>query len=172
MNNLKLNPIGIDKAIEGLQIALYKELSTLGGSITGFGRVYKNKIDSGYALETHNVNSDYHTNVLDGEKSRFFFYLESMEGDDDLKAKVDIVFMVNLKELFNDVARNDEEFRAVVTKVIKRSRFNQLRPIIGMDHIKGLISDGYKDTNLDYNDFHPYHAVTFQTEINYKLKTC
>lgn len=173
MNNLKPTPIGIDRAISQLQVPLYEALNALTGDITGFGRVYKNKTDKGYDLEAYVKDGDYSKNVLDGDRSRFFFYLnEEMEGDTDLKARVDIVFMVNLKDLFGISERKDEEFRAIVSECIQGSRFNQIKTIIGADHILRLISNGYDKTNLVFNDMHPYHAVTFQTEVNYKLKTC
>jgi hypothetical protein len=52
MNNLITNPVGIDKAIEALQISLYNELQLLNANVTGYGRVFRNAKDMGYVLET------------------------------------------------------------------------------------------------------------------------
>lgn len=173
MNNLITNPVGIDKAIEALQISLYNELQLLSTSIKAYGRVFKNAKDSGFVLETFIEGTNEYRDVLSGEDTRFFFYLhDTINGDTDVTAKVDLVCMVNLNTLFNASGRRDEEFRAIVSNVLHRSRFKQLKIVIGMEYIERLASGLYERANLSYSDMHPYHAVTFQTEVNYKLKTC
>jgi hypothetical protein len=115
----------------------------------------------------------YLKHLLREPMSTGIFYLhDTINGDTDVKAKVDMICMVNLKDFFNAPGRRDEEFRAIVSNVLHRSRFKQLKIIMGMEYIERLASGLYEQANLSYSDMHPYHAVTFQLEVNYKLKTC
>lgn len=173
MNNLKTNPIGIDKAIERFQIPVYEELKKLNASIKGYGRVYINKRSSGYVLETYLEGTNDYVDVLNGEDSRFFFYLyDTLIGNSDLTVKVDFVCMVNLDDFFGTPERKDEEFRAIIVELFHRSSFNLKKIILGMQHIEMLSSGLIDRSNISFSDMHPFHAVTFQAEVNYKLKTC
>lgn len=172
MNHLKPNPHGIDYAIELLQKPLYEELSAL-GSVQGYGRVYKNKKETGYSLEA--LNGSEYTDVLGGEDSRFFFFMHNdLNGDTNVGVKIDIVFMVKLTDFFSDPIRRDEEFRTIVSKLIQRSKFKLQKTVIGMEYIEELTRQIYQRVtssgNLAFFDMHPYHAVTFQTEVFYNRK--
>lgn len=174
MNHLKPNPTGVDYAIELLQKPLYEELSKLNADLIGYGRVYKNRRGDKYTLEALNRNE--YVDVLGGEDSRFFFFMHNdLDGDTNVAVKVDIVCMVNLDDFFSDPIRRDEEFRTIVSKLIQKSKFKMLKTIIGMEYIEGLISQSYQrvfnpEGNVAFADMHPYHAVTFQTEVYYNRK--
>lgn len=171
MNSLKSNPTGIDKAIELLQVPLYKELVKMNPNVKGFGRVYKNKKDAGFTLET--LNGKEYRDVLGGEDSRFFFFMHNdLNGDTNVSVKVDVICMVKLTDFYSTVERQDEEFRTIVTKLIQRTgKFKLKKTVIGMEYIEGLISHNYQKANLSFSDMHPFHAVTFQTEVYYNRKT-
>ncbi|MGB7842333.1 MAG: hypothetical protein WBL21_06050 [Salinimicrobium sp.] len=168
MNHLKTTPSGIDKKIEQLQKPLYRVLKDLNAKVIGFGRVFRNQQPTGIALEVHKGNGEYEP-VLDGEDSRFFFYLHNdLEGDTNITAKVDVVCMVNLDEFYEGPERRDEEFRAVVQQEIQNSPFNLKKTVIGTEYLERMLPDVFKKTNLRFSDAHPTHVVTFQTEVNYK----
>lgn len=169
MNHLKNNPAGIDKKIEQLQKPLYRSLKLLNPKVVGFGRVFRNQRPKGIALEVHKGNGEYEP-VLDGEDSRFFFYLHNdLQGDTNIIAKVDVICMVNLNEFYeNEPERRDEEFRAVVQDQIQNSPFTLKKSVMGTEYLERLLPDLFKKTNLRFSDAHPTHVVTFQTEVNYK----
>lgn len=176
MNNLVTDPVGIDSVIEQLQKPLYKTMNDLaqtqGKEFNGFGRVFKSKVNDLETLEYLKTNGEYE-DVLGGEDSRFFFYLhDELNGNTDVSAKVDLIFIVDLNMLFSSNQRRDEELRAIIADNIERSRFNLKKIILGTEHVKRIVSKPFSDTNLKFSDVHPYHVVTFQTEVHYKLKTC
>lgn len=164
----KSNPVGIDKVISKLQPKLDEAFNDL----HIYGRVEKVKSDDKYVLSEIR-GDEYPEDILDGEKSRIFFYLsESVEGDTHVTAKVDIICMVNLDTLYNSNERRDEEFRIKIAQILKRSRFKQKGIKLGMSYIESLVSRFYEKANIKFENMHPYHAVTFQTEVYYELKTC
>lgn len=164
----KTNPVGIDKIISRVQ----KDLDKAIDGLHIYGRVEKVKSEDRYVL-SEIKGSEYPEDILDGSKSRIFFYLkDSIEGDKDVTAKLDVICMVNLNDLYNSDERRDEEFRIAVTQVLQRSRLRQKSIKIGMDYIESLVSRFYDKSNLKFENMHPYHAVTFQTEVYYELKTC
>lgn len=176
-NNTKDKPIGIDRAIYQLQKPLYKRLNALAvanqKTVNGYGRVYLNESEEGKKLEYYLGNKEY-KDVLGGEDSRFFFHLhDNINGQQSKKARVDLICLVNLVDLMGDESRKDEEFRAIVTEVIgKVQKFELKDTAIGMKYIESIISKPFQKTNIHYSDMHPRHAVTFQTEVTYELKTC
>lgn len=169
MNHLKPDPTGVDYAIELLQKPLYAELSAMNPNLIGYGRVYKNKRDGNFSLEALTRNE--YVDVLGGEDSRFFFFMHNdLDGDTNVAVKVDVICMVKLTDFFNDPIRRDEEFRTIVSKLIQKSKFKMLKTVIGMEYIESLISQNYQKANLSFADMHPFHAVTFQTEVYYNRK--
>lgn len=176
-NNRKNNPIGIDRAIDQLQVPLFKKLQAQaelnGFEVNGFPRVYHTERDGDHTLEHYLGNGEY-KDVMGGEDNRFFFYMhERVKGQISKNVRVDIICMVNLIQLMGNDGRRDEEFRLLVTEEIDRSRKFELKDtIIGMDYIQKLISPKYQTTNIAFSDIHPRHAVTFQTEVTYELKNC
>lgn len=165
----KNTPTGIDKVIDKLQVQLHKAFND---KLDVYGRVEKVKTSNGYLLSEVR-NGEYPQDILDGSKSRIFFYLnDTIEGSTHVTAKVDVICMVDLNDLYHSNERRDEEFRIKVANIIKRSRFKQQRIKLGMSYIESLVSKFYDTANIKFENMHPQHAVTFQTEVYYELKTC
>lgn len=171
MNQLLEKPVGIDKAIEQLQKPLYSRLKKSNDKIIGYGRVQRNRRDKAFVLEY--VNGPEPKDIMGGEDSRFYFYMhEKAEGTPDVMAKVDIICMVNLSDFNIESQGKDEYFRAMVAEEIQRSRFKLTGFTTGVEYISSLIRNGFEQTNFPFSGLHPKHAVSFHTEVYYKLKTC
>ena len=172
MNNRLIETVGIDTKIQRLQDTLYSDLNDT-GAINGFGRVYKNIKGSGVVLEHHDENNEYQ-DVLRSDDSRFFFIVgDNIPFESDPRARVDIVFMVDLSTFYpNSEIRKDEQFRLKCLQTVRESQFEIKGVQLGSKYLNNMVNGYGSDVNFKMDDLHPYHIFTVQTEINYNINTC
>ncbi len=166
MNYTKDNPVGIDKEIQKLQIKLYNRLGL--ENIEGYGRVYiYNKKDTVYPI--HFVSGiDYKELLIDDRNNGKFFFVENHTTESGItisKTKVDIIFLINLAELYPNIPyRADEELKQHIYRTLKKTRFffpSHIEITKGIEALKGF------KTNLI--DMQPYHFIKFSGEVSYQL---
>lgn len=175
MNHLSTNPIGIDKEINSLQTELYA-LSTGRwlGTINGYGRVYRNERQDGKIVpQRHISQGDYEDVFFDDNTSGNFFFLdnETHVTKDGLvyTAEVKIVFMVNLKSIFNDtVGRQDERCRRDAAEFLREicdERFSVKRIEKGVKAVFVNIDR----SKLDIADHNPLHVFALVVDMPYYI---
>lgn len=166
MNYLKNNPVGVDIKIQKLQIKLYENLGF--ENIEGYGRIYiDNKKGENYPL--HFINGiDYKEVLIDDNNNGKFFFVEDEVTDSEMtisKTKVDIIFLVNLANLYPDIPhRADEELKQQVYRLLKKTRFffpSEIKITKGKDAIK--------DFKTKLIDMQPYHFMKFSGVVKYQL---
>lgn len=181
MNNLRTNTSGIDIHLENLQTKLYNAFVKVNSSLNlnGFGRVYINPSETGFRLEWYKGDDEYE-DVLRCDDSRFFFVMNpQLETEDSISAKVGIVFMIDLNDLYQNTERNDEKLRQLAYNTILKSAFKPKKITIGTDYLNrfalGFTGSPRRrniDAVLDFEDMNPYHIFTIETEVDYTFKNC
>ena len=117
MNNLLSNPVGLDSTIDKIQKDLYEQLcSVWEGEIEGYGRVYKNPVNTGESIPDYYQTSkivtpawynskldDYEDTYYDDNKAAVFCFLtqenDSTEDSVVYTSSIKIAFMVDLSKI-------------------------------------------------------------------------
>lgn len=142
MNFTTESTVGIDTIIKDIQTDLYNGLVlSWNNNIDGYGRVYKNKTDSGFTAQYYISENDYRDVYVNDEKSGQFFFLTSNNSptrdEYTFTNKTKVVFIVNLKQIFGD-GRKDEEARIDAMQVLRDvayGRFNIEGYEIGVEDV-------------------------------------
>jgi hypothetical protein len=121
-NNLKTNPVGIDKAIQKIQESLYNKLGY--SNIDGFGRVYRIYVDGRFVPAHFKKGTDYDEvfyNDKGNSKGNFFFYVEPVSNYNttDISSNVNLIFQLDVNAITDSLQRNDEEVLANIMKILK-----------------------------------------------------
>lgn len=141
------------------------------GSIDAYGRVYKNKINSGFVLESYISNGEY-KDVLGTDTSRFFFVVDERKSfGEDPSSEIDIVFMVDLNDFYNSNERMDEEFKSVVNQVLRDSLMT-VNNFYGYERLNTMLSGFQLGKSMDFDHMHPKLIFTVNGTVNYNLKAC
>jgi len=169
-NYIVQNPIGVDKAIQDIQDFIFENLDWNDCSI--YGRIFKLESDKGISPRAFVSGKDYKdifTN--DRQTASIYFNVDDKQTTKEgllFTAKVQIVFMVNLKKInSNSVDRADTEIQTQAIKTVNKIRdFN----------FNGSIDTGLKNVfkNFDVSripkvDMQPYHVFSLSGEIQYNL---
>lgn len=172
MNNLKTNPIGIDKPIQRAQVLLYDQLTALWGiSLDGYGRVYKNEGKNGEVHpEVYVSGKDYSGTLFTVEGAKFFFETSDKSvhtHDTYFNSDISVYFIINIDDIKNVAHRADEEIRQDVFSVLHNSPFREIKSIeVGIKNVASSF------TNIDegkakWFDKHPYHVFKIVSEVEY-----
>jgi hypothetical protein len=169
----KTNPVGVDRMIDRLQTLLYDSLGWT--EYDCFPRVYANEyFDSGLIPEhfefPRDVDISDYTEVFLNDN----LYAQSIILIDDMmsvnnkqfKTKANIIFHVNLNDLYPSVEhRADEECHVQVIKAINQIPFVKIEKLV-----KGLrnVYSGMRVSNILDSDLHPFHCFKLELELVYK----
>lgn len=170
MNYTITNPKGIDFTIQKIQNYLFEKLNW--GEINVYGRVYKNPSEQkGLMLEAYISNNEYKDVFTEDTKNANIFFVE-----DDIHPskdgiiftpKLKIVFMVNLKKAYPNIAhRADIEAEMEAIELIRKKTgftFENLEK-----GIKQCLGEFYTE-GIKLSDMHPYHTFAISGEIKYQL---
>jgi hypothetical protein len=180
----KTNPVGIDVAIQNLQAYLHKQL-VKAWSLTGdsdpafesYGRVYKNKKDTGYVAEVYTGNNEYKEVYWnDTLKAISWFGLsDKIEFDKQNINKVHLVFFVNIEKLKPGIShRADEEIRNEIQKLFGYSLFGFSWESIelGIDNVLREYPGSRRDEGLKVVDMHPIHCFRINLKCIYDTNIC
>ena len=168
----KTNPVGIDRQINRLQELLYNSLGWI--EYDCFPRVYANEyFDTGKIPEhfefPRDVDVSDYTEVFLNDK----IFAQSIIVVDDrrdynhqFKSKVDLIFHVNLNDLYPAIEhRADEECHVQVIKALDKI------PFVTVDRLVTGIRNVYSDMRVGQildSDMHPFHCFKLEMEMVYK----
>lgn len=186
MLNVINNPVGIDVPIRKFQESLHKSLMKAWGLDTtdsvenakyqSYARCYRNKKDNGYIAELFESGKDYRDLYWNDTLSALsFFGLTSLEHDIEEKAKVHLVFFVDLKKLNPTLTnRADEEVRLDVLKNIQTAMFgfSFISVDLWIENVLKEYPGSYRDERLKRVDMHPIHCFRINFTLNYNIKNC
>lgn len=165
----KISPVGSDIEIQELQTIFDDELSAKWSTseYDSYGRVYIEPKDRKPIIY---IGSEEYIEVLadDTIASISFFRISDNAvkvARDTYNANCDIIFFVNLKTIYPNIAhRADEEARRDVVNLI-----NQVKSFKVLS-IAQVYDKVYDDMKFDFQvqpDMQPYHIFKIQTELTY-----
>lgn len=172
---------GLDVAIDGLQRKLYLAIVSLWGldatsakDYNSYARAYKNQSESGLVPEVFVKGMEYKEVMLDDKiKALSFFSIgDSITFDNNLsKAKVALIFFVDLSKVSSGQNRNDELVRQQVVKLVQGNKnfgFSFDGVEIGVDLSLKDYAGARKNIGLKYRDMQPYHCFRLNFTLQYK----
>jgi hypothetical protein len=183
----KTNPVGIDVAIQALQVHLHKQLVTKWG-LTGnddplymcYGRADRNKKDSGYVAEvfTGGLGGVDYTDVYwNDELKAISFFGVGSKTTFDIKNKTDVhlVFFVNVAKLKPSVAhRADEEVRNEIQQLFGNTLlgFTYESMELWLENVLKEYPGSRRDNRLIAVDMQPVHCFRINLTLMYKPSIC
>lgn len=141
-----------------------------------YGRIHKNKTESGYLPQYNDGGRDYVEDVYivdKKNKSNMFFIVEdkhTLVNALTMQAKVKIVFMLDLEKVFPSSSERKDAFaqKQVFELLEPRSQFN----ITGMETGLETVLKGFNVESINNADIQPYHIFAAVGTINYIINKC
>lgn len=165
MANLnKTNPVGLDVVIDGIQNKVYSLIEQWSIDLTGFPRCHILQRNGNKTIEAYLGNDEYSGSLIFSEENKFFFLAgEAVErvADTFYKTVIELYFMLNLEDIYPDIAhRADEEVRVDVLNVLNSlSGISVIKIESNNDKVfarfNNRISQNYEYEYTD--DMQPYH---------------
>ena len=187
MNNVLVEPYGIDETIQSFQIDLYRELVSIWGvDIEGYGRVEKNPMNNGDETPTYYQTSkivipewfnsykqDYEDVYYDDNKSCVFCFLkEDNDRTEDqvvFNSNVKVVFMVDLRKIYSDKKeRLTSKAHKDTMEIFREFGFNKFK-VTGIEQRIEKIFREYDTSKIKFDDMHPLHCFAITLDLQYYL---
>ena len=187
MNNLLSNPVGLDSTIDKIQKDLYEQLcSVWEGEIEGYGRVYKNPVNTGESIPDYYQTSkivtpawynskldDYEDTYYDDNKAAVFCFLtqenDSTEDSVVYTSSIKIAFMVDLSKIYpTSKDRQDSRAQRDVAEILRNYNFEKYN-ITGLERRIDFVFREYLTSSIRFNDMHPLHCFAMKIDLEYFL---
>jgi hypothetical protein len=187
MNNLLSNPVGLDSTIDKIQKDLYEQLcSVWEGEIEGYGRVYKNPVNTGESIPDYYQTSkivtpawynskldDYEDTYYDDNKAAVFCFLtqenDSTEDSVVYTSSIKIAFMVDLSKIYpTSKDRQDSRAQMDVAEILRNYNFEKYN-ITGLERRIDFVFREYLTSSIRFNDMHPLHCFAIKIDLEYFL---
>jgi len=187
MNNLLSKPVGLDETIAVIQKDLYRELSLVWqGQIEGYGRVYKNPVNTGESVPDYYQTSkivtpawynakldDYEDTYYDDNSAAVFCFLtqenDSTQDSQVYTSEVKIAFMVDLSKIYpTSSERQDSRAQRDVAEILRNYNFEKYN-ITGIERRVDFVFREYLTSSIRFNDMHPLHCFAMKIDLEYFL---
>ena len=181
MNNLREQITGIDVPIQEIQISLYNYLlERWAGTITGYGRVYKNRTSDGSVIpewfDSNIGTSGGYKSVYydDSTGSNFCFLVGDNDSTNDgfvFTSNVKCVFAVNLDSLLSSSSneRLDSVVQRDAVEFLRDSDYNTFK-ITGIQRTIENVYSGYSIENIQASgNIEPLHVFSVNFDLQYYL---
>lgn len=178
MNYLKDDNVGIDTVIKKLQKGLYAHLDSEWrlSTIDGYGRVYRNPRDGNVIPEFYINQGEYREVLMNDLVNTLFFF--DVHPDATINngnyglSKVDIIVFVDLKSVYGDFYRKDEEARNTVISFFSKKPYN-----FETTRITHTIDKVYSEFKgiaevLKNKDMSRYHHFKLSGNLSYNATNC
>ena len=172
---LKISPVGIDRIIDLIQVALFNGLNKLGwDSLPGVTyeanhRAYKNETKDGIIPEIYDGKKEYRDIYFDDNVSANSFFLvdDSRTGDKKYSIIISVIFQLKLNKIFPLIDhRADEEAHRDVLNVLERNPTQaKIQSLItGIDNVYS----GLRVDQVEFDNMQPFHVFRVDMEVNYE----
>ncbi|QYS85412.1 hypothetical protein JJC03_09185 [Flavobacterium oreochromis] len=167
------HPIGIDKEIQKIQSAIYKNINW--GNIQCFGRVQKNpKGEKGFVAESYVGKGEYKDVLFDDKFNATICFIEDethkVSKLGELSTEVKVVFSVDLNKIFhNNSKRMDSEIEIEAFKLLSKQGMFTIKEI---EKEVDTIFKGYDTSKIKTLNMYPYHTFAIIGELKYKINNC
>ena len=169
-NNVIINPVGIDAAIQPLQNDLFDDLGW--SKLEVYARIYKTETSGKTVPQPYLNNGQYLKDAFlnDKNNAHIFFDIDDLETQIKgplYECKVKVIFMVNLKNLFPNIAhRAESECQQQAWNIVyKRKEFSDLN----IEKTLKRVFQGYDLSAIQKLDTHPYHVFAINTKLRYHI---
>lgn len=177
----KINPKGVDKVIDKVQVKLYNYLTGLGWSdYESYPRTYKNTRGSNTIPEVYLDSNEYKEVLMDDKftVTSFFLVDDNRTIDEQLITQgISIIFQANLTELYPSIThRADEEMHMAIYEKLKyffgaNAVVNEI--ITGVDNVySDLNISGKLKDKVKLDDISQLHVVKFNLTVGYQSCEC
>lgn len=189
MNNVLTTPIGLDKAIQNVQVDLYNALiEKWDGDIDGYGRVEKTPMNTGDTIpeyyetskivipEWYNASKKGYEEVYYDDKKSCVFCFAIQDEDKTLDqqvftCKVKCVFMVDLSKIYPaSEERMSSKAQKEAVEILRDLSYGEFK-ITGIERRIEIIWRGYKTSHITHDDMHPLHMFAVLFDLNYYTET-
>ena len=186
-NNLLNEPFGIDEALQRIQIDLYQEMGLiLEGEIEGYGRVYKNPINTGSkgseAYSTSKIitpewfnaeKQDYESVFFDDNKACVFCFLpnETDESEDEyvFSNNVNVVFMADLDKIYPNIPqRLDAKLEVEAVQVLRGISYSQFE-VIGIERRIESVFKEFSINEIKFDNMDKSHVFAIKIKLTYDI---
>ena len=164
---------GIDKHIKRVQDYFEEKFADVwSGTIYIYGRAIETELDGSKTLEGWEKANNYVPLFVNDKQSATigFKVNDRLINDNRLKASIDIIFTVNVKEVERNVEYLDEKALMNAYKIVGNCGLLE-----GVTDIKVGIDEvfaGYDTEKIKHRDMSPFHVFSFTTQIEYFGNLC
>ena len=177
----KVNPKGIDKVIDKVQVKLYNYLTGLGWSdYESYPRAYKNPKGANTIPEVYISSNEYKEVLMDDKFNvTSFFLVDDRRSINEqlITQDVSIIFQANLVELYPSIEhRADEEMQMNIYEKLKyffgaNVTINEI--ITGVDNVySDLNISGKLKEKVKLDDMSQFYVVKFNLTVGYESCEC
>jgi len=178
----KVSPVGVDKVIDKLQVAIYDYLTGVAGftQYESYPRCYKNYKDGMIIPEMYTGTNEYKEVLFDDRYNLTSFFIvdddSDREGVNVVSQNVSIIFQGLLDKLFPSVShRADEELKAVIYNALSEYYFEDylLSIQMGIDNVYGdLRILGTLKDRVILDDMSNFNVLRFNFKLNFNIDKC
>lgn len=177
MNNLKVNPVGLDAIIDVIQKKVYTLQAEWGIELDGYHRCYILYKQEGQTVEAFLGDNEYSNALSFAEGNKFFFVAPNdieYVSFNQYETDIELYFILDVVECKPSILhRADEEVRQDVIKILERIPQIKVNRIIWqVDRVFNRFRNK-QSRSYDYDimvDIHPKHAFKIELKVlPYKL---
>ena len=167
------NLYGIDKHIKRVQDYLDSKLADVWhGDISIYGRAIETQLKETKILEVWTSKNDYkQLFVSDRSAAVVWFKVNNRAVDSHrLKADIDIIFTVNVKDVEGSSDYLDEKAIMNAYKIV--SNCGLIENVTGIKTGIDNVFAGFDTEKIRHRDMSPFHVFSFTVQIEYFEKLC
>lgn len=181
--NRKVDPVGIDTAIDSIQLNVFNYLTNIAGwtEYESYPRAYKNKKGKDIIPEISITDQEEYLEVLYDDKFNVtsFFLTDDKtpaESEEVFTQGLSLIFQGDLEKLFPTLShRADEEMHDDILKSLSGVEIDaQLKQVVRGTknvyedlNITGVLRDG-----VDLDDMSNFHVIRIDLEFKYYYRNC
>ena len=186
-NNFLNEPYGIDVSMQDVQTDLYDNLATIWqGDIEGYGRVYKNPVNTGVdtpeAYATSKIitpewfnaeKQDYESVFFDDNKACVFCFIvdENDDSDDEyvFSTRVKVVFMADLDKIYPSIAqRQDAKLQVQAVQALRDISYQRFE-VLGIERRIESIFREFSTKEIKFDNMDKRHVFAVNIKLNYTI---
>lgn len=163
----KVNPRGIDVAIDKLQNYLFVELNN--ADYQSYPRAYKNTKNDGTVIPENYISENEYQEVFMDDNfplSSFWLVDDNSTIDELVTTNISVIFQARLDELYPSIThRADEEFVNTIYNILYNNPYNH--DLTGI--VRGIenVYAEFDTSQVTWDDMSEYFVVRFDLEVIY-----
>jgi len=167
------NTYGIDKQLKRVQDYFDEKFASVwDGTIIIYGRAIETTENDAKRLEVYTDKNDYQRLTINDRISGSIVFKvnDRLIDENRLKAGIDVIFMVNVKDVEGTGVYMDEKALMNAYKIVSNCGLleNVTDIKVGID----AVFSGYDTEGIEHRDMSPFHVFSFTTQLEYFENLC